>query len=861
MRGCTVMRGSATNGGWLWMTFVATLGSALVVCGQDADLRTDRAGPNLLLVTLDTTRADRLGAYGYVAAYTPALDGLAARGTTFDAAYTPAPMTLPAHATLFTGLQPPEHGARVNGEHRLAAGIPTLAERLASGGYRTGAFVAAFVLDAKFGLDRGFEHYDDDRTGAYEQDVSEQLSVYRPGNLVVDAALAWLGGLTQTSDASAEHEMPPFFAWVHFYDPHYPWHTHEDLMGTPLEDAETYDAEIAFVDQQVARLLMFLETLAIADETIVAIVADHGEGLGDHYETEHGYLLNEEVLRVPWIVAGPGVGMGQRVGAMVALVDFLPTALDLLGLDALPGLRGRSLAPALRGELIDSRASYAETDLPWTSFRWSPQRSLTTERWKYVRTAQPELYDRDADRVELANLAEVRAEKLAELDAQLAELEAGLAVRESAPAALDADERALLASLGYVTGAGEGAPEGLLADVKERLVTKDLSAWLRRGLAAKSLSPEEALEIAQTLVEQSPETPSFHGHLGAALVNVGEIERGLAELGEAVRLEPTSASAHYDLGDVLEQQGRREEARAHFETALEIDPEFAPAHVGMGNVLLAEGHPDLAAGQYTEAIRLRPGYAEAHYNLAQTFAQRGHIEPAIEQFEEAIRNRSEWALPHYTLANLLREQGQNAPAIAHYKTVLELDPNDVDAHNNLGVTFAAAGQNAEAKDHYKQALRLAPGFFRPYLNLGDMAADAGDYADAIRHYEQALELQANAAGPAPALRLARLLATCPDSRLRDGARATALAERAAARVEQPDAWLLDTLAAAYAAEGRFADAESTAGRAQQRAGLDGQTALADEIETRRAFYARGEPYQGFFRTREQAVFAEREPAH
>jgi tetratricopeptide (TPR) repeat protein len=551
------------------------------------------------------------------------------------------------------------------------------------------------------------------------------------------------------------------------------------------------------------------------------------------------------------------------VGALVSLEDFFPTVMELLELAPLDGGRGRSLVAALSGEPIESRASYAETDIPWTSFRWSPQRSLTTERWKYIRTPRPELYDRGDDPAELANLAQVRPKILAQREADLAALETDLNVRTANPVVLSAEERAQLESLGYVAGGtGASAPqsEAELADMKDRLPTKDLSAKLRRGLAAKSLSPEEALEIAQELVRQSPETPSFHGQLGAALVNRGQLDAGFAAYEAFVRLDPDSASAHYDLGDTLEHHGRPEQARPHFERALEIDPEFAPAHVGMGNVLLAEGHPDLAAGQYTEAIRLRPGYAEAHYNLAQTFAQRGHIERAIEQFEEAIRNRTEWALAHYTLANLLREQGRIAPAIAHYETVIELEPGDVDAHNNLGVTLAAAGQNAKAKDHYEEALRLAPGFFRPHLNLGDMAAAVSDYAGAIRHYEQALELQANAAGPAAALRLARLLATCPDSRLRDGARATALAERAATRVGQPDAWLLDTLAAAYAAEGRFAAAESTAERAQQRADLDGQTALVDEIETRRALYARGEPYQGFSQTLEQAVFAERELA-
>ena len=228
--------------------------------------RAPAAAPNLLLITLDTTRADHLGCYGYEPALTPALDALAAGGTLFEQAYSSAPMTLPAHASMLTGLDPPEHGARVNGEHRLGEGIPTLAELLRERGYRTGAFVAAFVLDSKFGLDRGFETYDDDLTGAHEQEVPEALSRYRPGHLVTDAALGWLRGVTDEEAGARER---PFFAWVHLYDPHYAYHPHPELEGTAFEEQRTYDAEIAFVDQQVARLLSFLEERQLTNQTLV----------------------------------------------------------------------------------------------------------------------------------------------------------------------------------------------------------------------------------------------------------------------------------------------------------------------------------------------------------------------------------------------------------------------------------------------------------------------------------------------------------------------------------------------------------------------------------------------------------------
>jgi len=281
---------------------------------------------------------------------------------------------------MFTGLGPPEHGVRVNGKHKLGASLDTLAELLANHGYRTGAFVAAFVLNRKFGLDQGFHTYDDDLTKAHEQEVPEPLSVYRPGDVVVDDALAWLTEVTEErsgGDAAKGDTHPqPFFAWVHLYDPHYPYHPHAELADTAFADDASYDGEVAFMDRQVARLLDFLEKRRLKEHTLVIAVGDHGEGLEDHGEIEHGYLLNEEVLRVPLIVSLPGtLRVGERIDSMVTLAYLFPTVMDLMGIATPARGRGRSLAPALRGEPIPSTPSYAETDLPY-DFWLEP----TTER-------------------------------------------------------------------------------------------------------------------------------------------------------------------------------------------------------------------------------------------------------------------------------------------------------------------------------------------------------------------------------------------------------------------------------------------------------------------------------------------------
>jgi arylsulfatase A-like enzyme/Tfp pilus assembly protein PilF len=784
--------------------------------------------PNLLLVTLDTTRTDRLGCYGYEAANTPALDSLAARGVVFDKAYTPAPMTLTAHASLMTGLLPPQHGARVNGMHKLAADVPTLAERLSQEGYRTGAFVAAFVLDKKFGLGRGFDRYDDDLEGAYEQNVPEGLSTYRPGDRVVDAALNWL------AEADDEEQAQPFFTWVHLYDAHFPWHPHGEGVQDANAESGTYDGEVSFMDEQVERLTAFLRERGLEENTIIVAVADHGEGLGDHHETEHAYLLNEEVLHVPWIMAGPGVKAGHRVPALVSLEDFQPTVIELLDF-AGTEVQGRSLAAALRGEDIPSGVSYAETDLPWTSYRWAPQRSITTERWKYIRTPQAELYDRTSDCDEYANLAEARADVLIELEERLRKLESQMGKRESGVVEVSAEELQQLTALGYTAGSTADlskAEAAELVDVKQRLAIKDLAVELRSGLARKTIGAREHVEIARHLVSESPETPAFHAELGAAYHRLGDFESALPVLEHTLELVPTDAGAHYALGDALQQMGRLEESRPHFAMALEFDPAMASAHVGLGNIRRTEGRADLAAGQYSEALRLQPGYPEAYYNLAMTFIDRGLPEKAVDHFERALEHKPGWGVAHARLARLFMSLRLADEALPHFEAALLEFPGAPDLHNDLGVALQQLGRPGEAHEHYSEVVQLMPESSRAWMNFGNLAFAHGNDKLALERYEEALRLAPERAEPNA--RLASLLATTADDALRDGPRAVELAERATEMSGGQIPRVFDALASAYAAAGRTPEAIAAAQRAQAGALATGDPALAVEMEQRLA---------------------------
>ena len=317
----------------------------------------------MLLITLDTTRADRLGCYGYAPALTPALDALAAEGVLFERAYTPAPLTLPSHASMMTGLYPPEHGLVTNGRGRLEKNIPTLAETLRDAGYDTGAFVGSFVLHAKFGLQRGFTAYDDDMTNTDPTEYG--LHRQRDGRRVVDSALAWL----------KQPRHGPFFCWVHLYDAHDPYRAHADEFGDRFID-RPYDGEIAYVDQQIQRLVKHLQANQLWERTLIVVVGDHGESLGEHDEEEHSLTLYNSVLQVPCLWTGRGAtAAGRRVPQPVSLVDLRPTLLQTVGLRDPGRSSGRSLYAALSDGDIAAGDCYSATDDPLLEHGWSPAQS------------------------------------------------------------------------------------------------------------------------------------------------------------------------------------------------------------------------------------------------------------------------------------------------------------------------------------------------------------------------------------------------------------------------------------------------------------------------------------------------------
>jgi choline-sulfatase len=396
-------------------------------CGL-AGSRTHPALPRgIVVVTLDTTRADMLPAYGFHGVATPAIDRLAREGTTFEHAESVAPLTLPAHTSIFTGLYPPRHGVRDNLAQPVDAAHPTLAEVVRAEGFGTAAFVGSAVLRRDRGLARGFDLYEDGtRPGG-------STPRRRSAGEVVDEANAWMGGLGREQ----------FFLWVHLYDAHAP-------QTLPLEYrrqyGDSYEGAIAYMDSQIARLLAALQEKDLLESTAIVLAADHGESLGDHGEREHGIFVYESVLRVPLIVRAPGL-RPRRIADLASLVDVFPTVLDLLGHRKRPGIDGRSLLPAIRGQRLPERAVYAES-MYAERFGWSPLRMIRDGRFKFIDAPRPELYDLGADRFEQRNLVDRRPALAAAMRADLQAFSVSRTVENALPAPELLRE---LAALGYVS--------------------------------------------------------------------------------------------------------------------------------------------------------------------------------------------------------------------------------------------------------------------------------------------------------------------------------------------------------------------------------------------------------------------------
>jgi arylsulfatase A-like enzyme/Flp pilus assembly protein TadD len=679
----------------LWSAVCLAL---LAACGGSPTSPTttsdeSQGAPSLLLITLDTTRVDRLGCYGHAAAQTPNLDSLARDGARFTRAYAHVPLTLPSHASLMTGTFPPEHGIHDNGRDALGPELTTLAELFRTRGFRTGAFIAAVALDGSFGLDRGFDVYDD---FLGQQGPDQPRLIQRRGDLVVDDALAWL--------KSSEE---PFFAWVHLYDPHARYEPPADFSM-----ADPYDGEIAFMDAQIGRLLGWLDSSQLSEQTLVVAIADHGESLGEHGESTHASFIYQGTQHIPLLVRAPGVVTGGLVCEdLVQQADLLPTLLELYGWPRLGQVSGRSFAPALRGEALAEEPAYLESLYCAQNFGWSPLRGLVQGKWKLIQAPSPELYDLEKDPREQNNLASERTDLVEALSRRLQELRDRMKASETASAPSNPALTEALSGLGYA----QGSPS--------RPVAED-------GSGRNPVEFIDVLELYHAAVG--------HGH-------VGEQTRMIEPLEEVVRRCPDSAGFRALLGESYLSNGRLEEARVELELAVELDPTYDPALYYLGRLYARMGELEKSIAAYEATLALQPTNVPTKRELAVVLQQVGQTERARGLLEEALESDPGSPVVWGQLASLRVESGSWSSAVEALERARALAPEDPGLLNFHAWILATAPEDSVRSGARAVELgeRLVAKRARDAGFLDTLAAcyaEAGRFPEAISSAERALEL-------------------------------------------------------------------------------------------------------------------------
>jgi len=569
-------------------------------------------GPaRVVLVTIDTLRADHVGAYGYTSARTPALDGLARDGVRFDRAFAAAPITLTSHASLMTGLYPPGHGARDNGMH-VDVKIPTLAERFAHAGFATAAFVAAFPLDSRFGLNKGFGTYGD----RMPRGPDGRLANERPGRAVVDEALAWLD----------QHRGGRFFLWVHLFEPHAPYGNPADPADARRPVAARYDEDIAEADRQIARLLDGLHDAR--NDTLIVAAADHGEAFGEHEEISHSVFVYDTTLRVPLIVAGPGVPHGTHVTDDVSLVDVAPTIARLAQLGPFDA-DGVDLTPVLTGGHLGARRLYAESFAPLLDFGWSPLRAVRADGWKYIAAPTPELYDLSADPGETRNRIKEQTQRAADMARHVDAVSP--ATLPTVSTAADPEAQRRLQALGYVSGGRDRS--GTRPDPKDRRAQAARIAQVTSG----ELHGDALERALRAILNEDPDNSQANVRLGYLLMNSGRCRDAIPLFSRAISAAFPGADAYLGLAGCQVEARDAAAAEETLKEAKQADADDAIVLANLGIVISDRGRPAQGLPFLQRALTLDPDLHQARFSLAIAYARLGRKNEAAKEAEELLR--------------------------------------------------------------------------------------------------------------------------------------------------------------------------------------------------------------------------------
>ena len=697
---------------------------------------------NIVLVTIDTLRADRLSTFGS-RVRTPSLDRLAADGVLFVNASTTVPFTFPAHSSIMTGTYPPHHGVRENVGYYLGEESRTLAQMLGDAGWDTAGFVSAFVLDSRWGIGRGFDHYFDDfDLGSFQ--TANLGSVQRPGAETIAATRQWL----DARDLESSRDRP-FLLWLHLFDPHDPYTPPEPYRSQ--YPGRPYDAEVAYTDSLLGGFIEDLERRGLLANTAIVVTADHGEGLGDHGETFHGYFAYDSTVHVPLIFRLPGgVRPGLRIEEAVSHVDIVPTLLELTG-NALPEpLQGRSLLASMAGVapggVADGPAPtvYAESFYPLLHYGWAPVRSLRSSSFKYIEAPEPELYDLASDPDETENLYPGPQGLGREMARSLRDLGESLEQGAAAVAEADLDEQTLaqLRALGYMAGPGKTDarsydPSVPRPDPKEK-IGLHRTIMLAQGRVSDG-DEEEARRLLEQALKEDAELLDVHQLLGDLDLRADRPESAAEHFSRALALDDRHKSSLFGLATSHRRLGRTDEAILGYRRLLETAGQDSKATLAIADIEVERG--DLPAAETVLLEATPPGAPALLFNrLGEVRALDGRLDEARKSFEEAVSVNPDLSQPHFNLAVLAEEEGDLAAARAHYEQSIERSPKHYQAQFNLARLMGRIGDPLRERELLELSIDSKPDFAIAHFFLGKSLMDSGELAQAEEMTRQGLEL-------------------------------------------------------------------------------------------------------------------------
>jgi arylsulfatase A-like enzyme/predicted Zn-dependent protease len=694
---------------------------------------------SVIMITVDTLRADKVGCYGNPQVRTPTMDDFAAKGIRFEDCISQTPLTLPSHTTIFTGTLPIYHGVRDNGGFVVPSELETMAESFKAKGYRTAAFVAAYVLDSKWGLNQGFDTYFD----KFDLSRFERISlgeVQRPANEVMDEALGWLD----------KNKDDKFFAWIHLYDPHTPYEPPEPFKSEYARNP--YLGEIAFTDSQLARLTEFIDRQGLRDRLFVVLAADHGESLGEHLESTHGFFIYQAALHVPLIVVTPFKRLQGVVSpGTVGLVDVMPTVCEMAGIPTPAAVQGKSLVPSFFSPgAAAERLAYSETYYPRYHYGWSELRSVQDGHFKLILAPVPELYDLDKDPGEEKNLVYLEKKVYEDLSARAkAQMEeAGRNALEVDLKKVDEETREKLAALGYVGSFTSSSKlEGeKLADPKDKIgIFNELSRARESGLGGRA---EEAIETIRAIIAKDPAIGDAHFSLGNVLYKAKRFPEAAEAFKKALELKPDDSFAAINVANCYQAMGRYDEAEKFVLGYVARGFQDSQLFFLLGNIKVHHGQPDQAIPYFEKCLEKNPGSASAQNALGAVYLNRdgaGDLTRAEEHLAAAAAINPTLMSLRYNMAQVREKQGRLDEAAGLYLQEIKDAPKSYKALYNLSRVYRQLGREDEELETLRKTIEVEPEFPLAYFHVARiLLRRGGDYQEAIALAKKGIELRPSA---------------------------------------------------------------------------------------------------------------------